>query len=110
MWHAVATAVVVWRCIFCLLSREQPRAPSVPTAHFNCQPGLQSAPTAGKLMGQLHDRNCRRAFAPAEAFQADALPAERFQSEVQVRAAGNGCLRHGAAGQCCGSGPCVHVG
>ena len=38
----------------------------------------------GKLMGQLHDRNCRRAFAPAEAFQADALPAERFQSEMQV--------------------------
>lgn len=61
-------------------------------------------------MGQLHDRNCRRAFAPAEAFQADALPAERFQSEVQVRAAGNGCLQHGAAGQYCGSGPCMQVG
>lgn len=35
-------------------------------------------------MGQLHDRNCRRAFAPAEAFQADALPSDRFQSEIQV--------------------------
>jgi hypothetical protein len=40
---------------------------------------------AGKLMGQLHDRNCRQAFAPAEAFQADALPADRFQSEIQAR-------------------------
>ena len=40
---------------------------------------------AGKLMGQLHDRNCRRPFAPPEAFQADALPADRFQSEIQVR-------------------------
>ena len=36
-------------------------------------------------MGQLHDRNCRQAFAPAEAFQADALPADRFQSEIQAR-------------------------
>jgi hypothetical protein len=35
-------------------------------------------------MGQLHDRNCRQAFAPAEAFQADALPADRFQSEIQA--------------------------
>ena len=40
---------------------------------------------AGKLMGQLHDRNCRQVFAPAEAFQADALPADRFQSEIQAR-------------------------
>ena len=39
---------------------------------------------AGKLMGQLYDRNCRRAFAPAEAFQADSLPLDRFQAEVQV--------------------------
>ena len=37
-------------------------------------------------MGQLHDRNCRQAFARAEAFQADALPADRFQSEIQARA------------------------
>ncbi|PRW45057.1 E3 ubiquitin- ligase UPL6 [Chlorella sorokiniana] len=52
---------------------------------------------AGKLMGQLHDRNCRRAFAPAEAFQADALPAERFQSEVQAAtAAGRGLDEEGA--------------
>jgi hypothetical protein len=35
-------------------------------------------------MGQLYDRNCRRAFAPAEVFHADSLPAERFQSEMQV--------------------------
>lgn len=39
---------------------------------------------AGKLMGQLHDRNCHRAFAPPEAFQASQLPAERFQAEMQA--------------------------
>lgn len=40
---------------------------------------------AGRLMGQLFDRNCRRAFAPVEAFHADALPADRFQAEIRVR-------------------------
>lgn len=39
---------------------------------------------AGKLMGQLYDRNCRRRFAPTEAFQADALPQERFHIEMRV--------------------------
>ena len=39
---------------------------------------------AGKLLGQLYDRNCRRGFAPAAAFQADALPPDRFHSEMQV--------------------------
>lgn len=53
---------------------------------------LSTSPHAGKLMGQLHDRNCRRAFAPAEAFQADQLPADRFQSEVQVGRHGHAWL------------------
>lgn len=47
-------------------------------------------------MGQLHDRNCRRAFAPAEAFQADALPAERFQSEMSSATAAGRALAEGA--------------
>jgi len=49
-------------------------------------------------MGQLHDRNCRRAFAPAEAFQADTLPADRFQSEVQVGRVGAGRACRGCPG------------
>ena len=52
--------------------------------------GLRTAlkEAAGKLMGQLHDRNCRRAFAPAQAFQADALPPDRFHSEMQASKGG----------------------
>lgn len=53
-------------------------------------------PAPGKLMGQLHDRNCRRAFAPAEAFQADALPADRFQSEMSAATAAGRALSEGA--------------
>ncbi|PSC67747.1 E3 ubiquitin-ligase UPL6 [Micractinium conductrix] len=52
---------------------------------------------AGKLMGQLHDRNCRRSFAPAEAFQADALPADRFVAEVAAAAAAGTALADGAS-------------
>ncbi|KAL4444560.1 hypothetical protein ABPG77_002377 [Micractinium sp. CCAP 211/92] len=51
---------------------------------------------AGKLMGQLHDLNCRRPFAPAEAFQADALPTERFQSEMSAATAAGRALAEGA--------------
>jgi hypothetical protein len=48
--------------------------------------GLRQAlkESAGKLMGQLYDRNCRRVFAPAQAFQADALPPDRFHAEMQA--------------------------
>jgi ubiquitin-protein ligase E3 C len=45
------------------------------------------ARAAGRLMGQLHDRNGRRPFAPAEAFAADGLPPERFHAEVAAGAA-----------------------
>ena len=38
--------------------------------------------SAGRLMAQLHERNGRKQFAPAEAFYADNLPSERFQVEV----------------------------
>ena len=48
-------------------------------------------------MGQLHDRNCRRSFAPAEAFQADALPADRFVAEVAAAAAAGTALADGAS-------------
>jgi hypothetical protein len=37
---------------------------------------------AGALLGQLYDRNCRKAFAPAEAFQTEQLPPARFHAEV----------------------------
>ncbi len=47
-------------------------------------------------MGQLHDLNCRRPFAPAEAFQADALPTERFQSEMSAATAAGRALAEGA--------------
>ncbi|KAL4436604.1 hypothetical protein ABPG75_003743 [Micractinium tetrahymenae] len=60
---------------------------------------------AGKFMGQLHDRNCRRAFAPAEAFQADALPAERFQSEMSAATAAGRALAEGAEPGKDGGGP-----
>ena len=47
---------------------------------------------AGTLLGQLHDRNCRRAFAPAEAFQTEHLPPARFHAEVKAAAASVGGL------------------
>lgn len=56
-------------------------------------------------MGQLHDRNCRRAFAPAEAFQADSLPAERFQAEMGVATAAGRALAEGAEPGKGGAGP-----
>ena len=37
----------------------------------------------GRLLGQLYDRNCRREFAPAEAFYAANLSADLFNAEVQ---------------------------
>ena len=37
----------------------------------------------GRLLGQLYDRNCRREFAPAEAFYAATLSADLFNAEVQ---------------------------
>ena len=49
-------------------------------------------------MGQLHDRNCRQAFAPAAAFQAEALPAERFQGEMRAGAAAGRALGEADAG------------
>lgn len=59
---------------------------------------------AGQLMGQLHDRNCRHAFAPAQAFQAEALPADRFQSEMQAGAAAGRALGEADAGSGGGAG------
>ena len=50
-------------------------------------------------MGQLHDRNCRRAFAPPEAFQAQALPAERFQAEIQAGTAAGRQLSEASGGR-----------
>lgn len=38
---------------------------------------------AGGLLRQLYDRNCRRQFAPAEAFHVAQLSGELFQAEVQ---------------------------
>lgn len=40
------------------------------------------ARSAGRLMGQLHDRNGRRPFAPPEVFYAEGIVPERFRSEV----------------------------
>lgn len=48
--------------------------------------------SAGKLLTQLYDRNCRRQFAPAEAFQTSNLPLERFQAEMQTAANNAGGL------------------
>ncbi|KAK9829627.1 hypothetical protein WJX72_006957 [[Myrmecia] bisecta] len=63
-------------------------------------PGGWSAPAAalraalkeaiGKLLGQLYDRNCRRAFAPADAFHVDSLPPERFHGEMQAALVASG--------------------
>ena len=47
---------------------------------------------AGKLLGQLYDRNCRRQFVPPEAFQTDSLPLQRFQVEMEAAAAAAGGL------------------
>ena len=46
----------------------------------------------GKLLGQLYDRNCHRAFVPTEAFHIDNLPPERFHAEVNAAAAARGGL------------------
>ena len=42
------------------------------------------ARAAGHLLGQLHERNGRRPFAPPQAFYADNLPIERFHAEVSA--------------------------
>ncbi|KAL3150396.1 hypothetical protein ABBQ32_000234 [Trebouxia sp. C0010 RCD-2024] len=52
--------------------------------------GLKEA--AGKLVAQLYDRDSRRQFLPAEAFQTDSLPPERFRVEMQTAAAASGGL------------------
>ena len=62
-------------------------------------PCSAAAPSAGKLMGQLHDRNCRRAYAPPEAFQAEALPVERFQAEIQAGTAAGRQLSEAGGGR-----------
>lgn len=56
----------------------------------------------GKLMGQLHDRCCHHPFAPTEAFQADALPGERFQSEMQAGTAAGRQLTEEGSGRAWG--------
>ena len=38
----------------------------------------------GRLLGQLYDRNCRRQFAPPEAFYAPQLSEALFDAEVQA--------------------------
>ncbi|EFN56484.1 hypothetical protein CHLNCDRAFT_57693 [Chlorella variabilis] len=63
---------------------------------------LQLKQGAGKLMGQLHSRNCRHAFAPPEAFQIDALPADRFQSEIQAGTAAGRHLSEAGSGRAWG--------
>ena len=47
---------------------------------------------AGKLLGQLYDRNCRQQFVPQAAFQTDSLPPQRFQVEMEAAAAAAGGL------------------
>lgn len=70
---------------------------------LSCPWYARGAPTpAGKLMGQLHDRNCRRGFAPPEAFQADGLPSDRFQSEVQAATAAGRALSEEGSGRAWG--------
>ncbi|GAB4817517.1 hypothetical protein N2152v2_004563, partial [Parachlorella kessleri] len=68
--------------------------PPSPGGWSEAAAGLRSAfkSGAGKLLGQLYDRNCRRGFAPAEAFQADALPPDRFHSEMQAGTAAGRAL------------------
>ena len=80
--------------------------------------GLKEA--AGKLMAQLYDRNSRRQFLPAEAFQTDSLPPERFRVEMQTAAAASGglmqatntrvwgLLRHGHSPPPCCLHCCIH--
>jgi hypothetical protein len=53
-------------------------------------------------MGQLHDRCCHHPFAPTEAFQADALPGERFQSEMQAGTAAGRQLTEEGSGRAWG--------
>lgn len=52
----------------------------------------QLTEAAGSLLGQLYDRNCRREFAPAAAFQTEHLPSARFHSDVKAAAATLGGL------------------
>ena len=56
--------------------------------------GLRGAlkESAGKLLTQLYDRNCRRRFAPSEAFQTGNLSPERFHAEMQTAANAAGGL------------------
>ncbi|KAI3426511.1 hypothetical protein D9Q98_008876 [Chlorella vulgaris] len=63
---------------------------------------LKLKQAAGKLMGQLHDRCCHHPFAPTEAFQADALPGERFQSEMQAGTAAGRQLTEEGSGRAWG--------
>ena len=56
--------------------------------------------SAGRLTCQLYARNGRRPFAPVEVFEAEALPADRFQAEM-----GRGISRgSGSAGGADGGG------
>ena len=40
------------------------------------------AEASGRLMGQLHDRNCRREFVPPRAFVTEQLNGHLFLNEV----------------------------
>eukprot|EP00884_Botryococcus_braunii_P007124 jgi/Botrbrau1/16412/Bobra.0142s0012.1 len=46
----------------------------------------------GKLLSDLYVRNCRRSFAPAEAFHVSSLPPERFHAEVAAASVAEGGL------------------
>ena len=64
---------------------------------------------AGKLMAQLYDRNSRRQFLPAEAFQTDSLPPERFRVEMQTAAAASGGLMQATNTRVWGLLRCAHL-
>ncbi len=46
----------------------------------------------GRLLSDLYIRNCRRSFAPPEAFHVSSLPPERFHAEVSAASVAEGGL------------------
>lgn len=61
---------------------EQTRGrPALPQLAEELREAVQGA--VGRLLSQLFDRNCRRQFAPTDAFYAPQMGEELFMAEVQ---------------------------
>ena len=58
---------------------------------------LACAAASGRLMGQLHNRNCRRPFVDPQAFASEMLKSQMFLAEVRSSLARGGFLEASGA-------------